>query len=154
MNIVHTICRYYPTRNDLRNLVTKAKMAIRFSAIDQENVEKLLERIEYGASTFYRPCMSDVTVPNTTTQGDSDSDTDDESLCVQDCSTNGEKLLFVYQVWELDNRMHYFHSFSPPMLTREVLHCTDAPINVGSHIDRCSLCRTYPSPQEQGCKWD
>ena len=50
---------YYPSLDDIRNHVAKAKRALQLSVVDQENVQKLIEqqqKLSPDSHTHFRPC--------------------------------------------------------------------------------------------------
>ena len=78
--------------------MTKMKLAKRFSKIDQENVQLLLDNAEIGAKIVFRPCTSKSEDAVVLEDCDEDDDEEDEvRMKLRDSSTT-DKLLYVYQV--------------------------------------------------------
>ena len=77
--------------------MTKVKLAKRFSKMDQENVQSLLDNAEAGANIFFRPCTSKSEDAVVLEDCDEDEDDDEVRMKLRDSSTT-DKLLFVYQV--------------------------------------------------------
>ena len=64
---------YYPSLDDIRNHIAKAKRALQFSVVDQENAQKLIEqqqKLSTDSHTYFRPYKC--------AKGDKDSQTYDQ----------------------------------------------------------------------------
>ena len=91
---------YYPTLDDIRNHVSKAKRAMQLSVIDQENaVKKIAQWSELSPSShyFFRPYKE----ANSTMESPSDSN-------VESCDDSQESLLWVHQEpWQQQLMLKY-----------------------------------------------
>ena len=64
---------YYPSLDDIRNHIAKAKRALQLSVVDQENAQKLIEqqqKLSRDSRTYFRPYKC--------AKSDKDSQTDDQ----------------------------------------------------------------------------